>query len=62
MTEWDRAYMKPRRHPRTLTEAFGPYTDNRVEPMRKPTRWEKHEMGALVVLLIVAIVIIWATR
>ena len=31
-----------RRHPRTLNEAFGPYTSQHVEPMpSKPSKWER---------------------
>ena len=26
--------MNTRKHPRTMREAFGPYVDNRLEPMR----------------------------
>ena len=31
-----------RRHPRTLNEAFGPYTSQHVEPMPStPSKWER---------------------
>jgi len=31
-----------RRHPRTLNEAFGPYTSQHVEPMpSEPSKWER---------------------
>lgn len=31
-----------RRYPRTLQQAFGPYTSREVEPMRsKPSKWER---------------------
>ena len=54
--------MNTRRYPRTLQEAFGPYTSREVLPMREPDAWGRHGMGALVALLIVAIVLIWMTR
>lgn len=28
--------MNTRRYPRTLQEAFGPYTSHEIEPMREP--------------------------
>ena len=30
--------MNIRRYPRTLQEAFGPYTSHEVEPMRQPRK------------------------
>lgn len=30
--------MNTRRYPRTLQEAFGPYTDGHIEPMPAPRR------------------------
>jgi len=58
MTEWDRAYMNARRHPRTLAEAFGPYTTNDIEPMREPRDysttwwWAMWAVAAVTVILI----------
>ena len=54
--------MNTRRYPRTLQEAFGPYTSREVLPMREPDAWGRHGMGALVVLLVVAVVLVWMTR
>ena len=54
--------MNARRHPRTLQEAFGPYTSREVLPMLENDTWGRFGMGALVVIAIVAVVIIWATR
>lgn len=31
--------MNPRRHPRTLAEAFGPYTSRRIDEPRDTWRW-----------------------
>lgn len=33
--------MNTRRYPRTMTQAFGPYTDNRLQPMyeRRASLW-----------------------
>jgi hypothetical protein len=53
--------MNTRRYPRTLQEAFGPYTSREVLPMREPDAWGRHGMGALLVILLVALVVIVAT-
>lgn len=52
--------MNSRRYPRTLQEAFGPYTSRDVLPMREPDAWGKYGMGALLILLVVALVVIIA--
>lgn len=31
--------MNTRRYPRTMVEAFGPYTDNRLHPMPESRSW-----------------------
>jgi hypothetical protein len=33
--------MSARRYPRTLWQAFGPYTDNRLHPMKGPAMSER---------------------
>ena len=40
-----------RRHPRTLQEAFGPYTADRIEAARSESRWHR-VMYALAVVAI----------
>jgi hypothetical protein len=35
----DAMRMNTRRHPRSMQDAFGPYTDNRLQPMRDSFRW-----------------------
>lgn len=32
--------MQTRKHPRTMQEAFGPYTDNRIEEPPRPMDWQ----------------------
>lgn len=53
-----------RRHPRTLNEAFGPYTSQHVEPMPStPSKWERiaDRLFAIALGLIgCAILITWA--
>ena len=46
--------MSAHRFPRSLVEAFGPYTDDRVEPMRdnRPAGWLPFFGWAVIVLLI----------
>ena len=50
--------MNTRRYPRTMSEAFGPYVDNRLEPMRdKPLEPvdRRHQDMALVIVAVAAI-------
>lgn len=49
--------MNTRRYPRTLQEAFGPYTDHNIQPMREP-RGRHRQDWALYVVAVVALVAI----
>lgn len=52
--------MQTRKHPRTLQEAFGPYTDHRIadhDTDYPPSWW-----GALLSIAFAALVLIWVTR
>lgn len=47
------------RHPRSMTEAFGPYTDNRLQPMQsQPTRTER-VLGVLLAVVLGIIAACW---
>lgn len=58
------SYPTPRRHPRTLTEAFGPYTSHNVAPMRDPPRNNPVHNATLAtvigVLIAIALVAWWS--
>ena len=60
MTEWDRAYMNARRYPRTMTEAFGPYTSSDLQPMPQPPM-PAHEKALYIVSAIALMVVIVAS-
>ena len=51
--------MNPRRHPRSMAEAFGPYTDNRLHPMRET--WQLRADWCLYLVAVVALFVIWWT-
>jgi hypothetical protein len=60
MTEWDKLYMNARRHPRTMTEAFGPYTDDTLHPMPDQRKTPAHEVALYIVaVLAVAAILIF---
>jgi hypothetical protein len=49
-----------RRHPRTLTEAFGPYTSHDLQPMRDPHEYTGRwwfAMGLIAIATVLAIAI-----
>lgn len=50
--------MNTRRFPRSMAEAFGPYTDNRLHPMPEPK--PKHDAAdiALYIVAVIAILVI----
>jgi len=48
------------RHPRTMQQAFGPYTDNQLLPMREPRRRTTQDI-ALVIVGILALVVVLTT-
>lgn len=51
--------MQTRKYPRTLQEAFGPYTDNRIEEGKRPfDRDDKIVMLGCVVAVIALTIII----
>ena len=55
--------MNPRRHPRTMAEAFGPYTSNDMAPL--PDRGRVYSRAwwiTVYVLTIIALVVIYITR
>ena len=47
--------MNPRKHPRTLSEAFGPYTSHHITEPRE-RRWQDWALYAVAVLGLVVIV------
>ena len=51
--------MNPRRHPRSMSEAFGPYTDNTLQPMSEARRLRAD--WALYIVAVVALIVIWWT-
>lgn len=62
MSSWDKAYMNARRHPRTMSEAFGPYTSRDLQPMPEP-----HDYGAawwwvMAVVAAATFILIFTTR
>ena len=53
-----------RKHPRSLTEAFGPYTDNVLHERQRPAPWHKADTivtlaSALAVVALIAIIAVW---
>ena len=54
---WNKAYMNARRHPRTMREAFGPYTSDELHPMRDNRKTPAHEV-VLYVVAVVAVVVV----
>lgn len=48
--------MNPRKYPRTMQEAFGPYTDDRLEEQDYPieTGWQE------IVVVIASLIAFWA--
>lgn len=52
--------MNTRRYPRTLQQAFGPYTDNTLHPMREPrTRHAQDWLLYAVAVVAVAAILIF---
>ena len=47
--------MNTRRHPRTLTEAFGPYTSNTLHPMPDPRDYSPRWWTAIALVAIAAV-------
>ena len=50
--------MKNLKHPRTLQEAFGPYTDNHIHSYTAKNRREDRLVGIFCVLAFIAVVLI----
>lgn len=44
--------MNTRRYPRTLQQAFGPYTSNDLQPMRDTRKVPAHEVALYVVAVL----------
>lgn len=57
MTKWDKQYMNSRSYPRTMQQAFGPYTDDTLHPMRDNRKTPAHEV-ALYLVSVVAVVVV----
>lgn len=51
--------MNTRRYPRTLQEAFGPYTSNELHPMRDTRKTPAHEIALYVVALAAVVAVIF---
>lgn len=49
--------MNTRRYPRTMAEAFGPYTSNELHPMREP-RARHAQDWILYAVAVVAVVVV----
>jgi hypothetical protein len=60
VNDWDKAYMNARRFPRSMTEAFGPHTDDTLHPMPDQRKTPAHEVALYVVaVLAVAAILIF---
>ena len=53
--------MNTRRHPRTLTEAFGPYTNNTLHPMPDPNEYSTAWWIAITIVGIFTLAVILTT-
>lgn len=56
--------MDTRRHPRSMQEAFGPYTDNVLHEPQRPAPWHKADTivtlaCAIAVVALIAIIAVW---
>lgn len=49
--------MNTRRYPRTMAEAFGPYTSNELQPMREP-RGRHAQDWALYVVAVIGLAVV----
>lgn len=47
--------MNPRRYPRTLNEAFGPYCHQHLDPMENNLSWLLSDVAVVCIFLIVII-------
>ena len=52
--------MNARRYPRTMKQAFGPYTDNRLHPMPEPKRSHEAADIALYIVALIALQVVAA--
>lgn len=50
--------MNTRRYPRTMAEAFGPYTSNELHPMRDNRKVPAHEIALYAVAVLAVSVIV----
>mgnify|MGYP003439815578 CR=1 FL=1 len=53
--------MNTRRHPRTLTEAFGPYTSDDLQPMHEPREYSARWWIAITIVGIFTLAVILTT-
>jgi len=51
----------PRKHPRTLQEAFGPYASGPIHPMHEPRGYGWAWWAAMAVIFFVTLTLIGAT-
>lgn len=56
---WNRAYINSRRHPRTMSEAFGPYTSNDLQPMREERNYSAAWWWAMWVIAVITLILIF---
>lgn len=54
--------MSTRRHPRTMAEAFGPYTSHDLEPMREPRAYSAAWWWVMWAIAVVTVILIFSTR
>ena len=51
-----------RRHPRTLAEAFGPYTNHELQPMPERRDYSASWWAWMAVCAVVTVVLVWVMR
>lgn len=50
--------MNARKYPRTMQQAFGPYTDDRLHPMPDPKRTHEAADIALYIVALIAVLVV----
>ena len=61
MTKWDKQYMNSRSYPRTMQQAFGPYTDDTLHPKPEPTGYSTAWWAAMGCIAVATLVVIGVT-
>lgn len=51
--------MNTRRYPRTMAEAFGPYTSNDLQPMPEPRDYSAAWWWAMLVIAVITLILIF---